>query len=187
MAGSADEEGESVSVRTFGIVLLVLAVGILGYVGYLFANQWEPYAVGDRYEVRRNRFTGIVEIRREGNWVRSFEDNPYADALSEADLQRVTLRDVAWGRERGLLGVTAVVKPGAPVKGRLGVQVIILGPDGKRRVTESERVLRGAVDWPGGSQVPFVVPTGLTPPGPKYTYKVPLVPLFSEAGSGAQR
>ena len=175
------------TVRTFGIVVLVLFVALLGYLGYLFARRWEPQQVG-RYEVRRNRFTGIVEVKNGENWEQTLRNDPYADALSEADLQRVTLRDVAFGERWGLLCATAVVKPGAPpVKGRLALQLVVLGPDNKRRLTESERVMRTAVDWPAGGSIPIAVATGLTPPGPKDSFRVSLVTVHSEAGMTADK
>ncbi|HVK04395.1 MAG TPA: hypothetical protein VM490_13035, partial [Armatimonadaceae bacterium] len=130
--------------------------------------------------------TGIVEIRNNGKWEQSLRNDPYADTLSDADLQRVTLRDVAFG-DRGLLCATAVVKPGGPpVKGRLAVQAVILGPDNKRRTIQSERVMRGTVDWPAGATVPFVVATGVDPPAPKETFRVALITVHSEAGLKAE-
>ena len=174
------------NIRTFGVIVLVLFVALLGYLGYLFAKRWEPYTVGGKYEVRRNRITGIVEIRNNGKWEQSLRNDPYADTLSDADLQRVTLRDVAFG-DRGLLCATAVVKPGGPpVKGRLAVQAVILGPDNKRRTIQSERVMRGTVDWPAGATVPFVVATGVDPPAPKETFRVALITVHSEAGLKAE-
>jgi hypothetical protein len=174
-----------VTVKTFGLGCLAVLVLLLGYGGYLVVNRWVYATVGDRYEVRRNRFTGRVEVKDQGQWRQTTDPRPLGDALSEDDLRRVRLTDLAWSRSGFLCGTATVAPGGGPLSGRLAFQMVVVGSNGKRRLIESERNLRYRVDWEPGRPTPFALYTEFRPPESGERSFITLVPVLLDAAGAA--
>lgn len=147
------------SIRTFGIAAAVVLLLLAGYGVSLIFNQWQHFSAG-AYEIRYNRLTGVAQVKAGGEWA-SFRKDPYAQALSQADLKRLTIRDIAWGPD-GLLCATAINRTGTPVRGRLAFHVLIRDAFDNKFV--KDRTLRETVDFPPNSETAFLVQTGLETP-----------------------
>lgn len=144
--------------KLLGVGLCAFIVVVGSIVGVL--NAWEHQQLGP-HQVRRQLVFGQVQIWRNGQWESSFVVDPRAPLLSTEDVRRITVSDIHWG-EAGLLGATATIAPGKPLKGRLVFAIEIQETrDGKRI---RDRGIRETVDWQGGTKVPIVLSTGLFKP-----------------------
>lgn len=143
-----------------GGVALFLA-GLLYFI-YLLINQWQYLTIGS-FEVRRNRLTGIAEIKYNDKWTR-FQDDPYAEPIPSEKLPRIRIEDLTWGPD-GLLVGHAVNRLTTPIQGRLAVRIILRVKKDLRFVRD--RSLRATVDFPPGKPVPFILRTDLTTPDPE--------------------
>lgn len=138
---------------------VVAAVLVLGGI-FWAVNAWEYQQIGESH-VRRHLVRGIVEIERGGRWEAPFVVDPRAPLLTREDLKRIKLSDLQWG-DAGLLCATATVSPGKPLNGRLVFVVQIRETKDGARIRD--RGIRQTIAWPGGTTVPFVLPTDLFKP-----------------------
>jgi hypothetical protein len=139
-----------------GLGLFVLTVG-----GIFWAiNAWEYQTLGDSH-VRRHLVRGVVEIERNGRWEAPFIVDPRAPLLRAEDLKRIKLSNFHWG-EAGLLGATATITPGKKLEGRLAFVVQV--NETKKGARVRDRGLRQTIAWSGGTEIPFVLSTGLFKP-----------------------
>ena len=168
------------SVRRFlgglGIVaLLLFAVGV-----WRVVNQWEYQTIGS-FQVRRNLLWGTVQLKTGDDWRASFVNDRFAPPISDTDLRRVRIVDVAWGRD-GILCARALVAPGAPIKGRLALRVQIQEVHQTKHIRDQS--VRQTVDWPAGGMTPFALRTGLSAPGADDTNLETVVTLQPTLYSG---
>ena len=87
--------------------------------------------------------------------------DPRAPLLTREDLKRIKLSNLQWG-DAGLLCATATVSPGKPLNGRLVFVVQIRETKDGARIRD--RGIRQTISWPGGTTIPFVLPTDLFRP-----------------------
>jgi len=147
------------SVRTFLRIAAGICGALLGYGVYLLATQWQYFRIGE-YEVRRNQFTGIAQVRDAGAWT-SFTNDPYGEALSEEPLRWIQVENVAWG-PGGLLCARAVNRSSERIKGRLSFRIFLR--DAKTGKFQRDRSLSATVDLAANRATPFVLRTDLSTP-----------------------
>jgi hypothetical protein len=152
-----------VTVKTFAAIVGALIVLLLAYLAYRVVNRWEYQKLGP-YAIRRDAFTGAVQIEQNGTYVTSFQNDVYATPLGAEELKRVQIIEPVWDHT-GLLCARALVAPGGPIRGRFALHIIIREAGRDKRLRD--RSLRVTADWPGGALTPFALRTGLTPPDPQ--------------------
>lgn len=166
------------TIKTFGIGCGIVALGLLVFLGYRIANPWETF-VFSGYEVRRHRLTERAEVKVGETWQVALNNDPYAPAVSEADLARVKVVDAAFGPHAYFCG-KVTVSGNKPVTGRLAFLINVAEvKTGKRRTIQSERALRCNVDFKPGPPQIFLVNTDMTLPTREEKYRVELVPVRS--------
>jgi hypothetical protein len=142
-------------------VLWAVGAAFLVLGGIFWAvNAWEYQQIGESH-VRRHLVRGVVEIERAGQWQAPFIVDPRAPLLTSEDLKRIKLSNLQWG-DAGLLCATATVSPGKPLNGRLVFVVQIRETKDGARIRD--RGIRQTISWPGGTTIPFVLPTDLFKP-----------------------
>jgi hypothetical protein len=139
--------------------------------------MWIPVPV-PRYEVRSNRFTGIVQVKDGDRWTH-FRPDPYSEALTREQLQRLRVTDVAWG-PNGVLCARGENLSDQPLTGRIAFRIILR--DAKVGKFQRDRSLRESVDFPPRRVTPFVLRTDIPTPDPKTTNT--LIVLEPAATSG---
>jgi hypothetical protein len=146
---------------TFGIALLgaVAGCGVL-----LLLNPWEPLTVGE-YTARRNRVTGVAELRVGDRWTR-FEDDLRAAPIPPERVSRLRVEALAWGPD-GILCGKVYNRLADPVRGRLSFRIVFRNVKDKRFVRD--RSLRATVDFPPMASTPFILRTNLRTPDPATT------------------
>jgi hypothetical protein len=160
------------SVRKFLCIAAGVAGALLGYGVYLLITQWQYFRIAD-YEVRRNRFTGIAQVRDNSAWT-NFATDPYGESLTEDQVRRIRIENIAWG-PAGLLCARATNLTSEPIQGRLAFRIVL--HDAKTGKFQRDRSLRATVDLPAGRPTPFVLRTDLfTPDANKIKTTVALEP-----------
>jgi hypothetical protein len=147
------------SVRTFLRIAAGVGGALVGYGIYLLATQWQYFRV-DAYEVRRNQFTGIAQVRDAGMWT-NFANDPYGESLSEEQVRWIQVENVAWG-PGGLLCARAVNRSSKRIQGRLAFRIVLR--DAKTGKFRRDRSLRATVDLAANRATPFVLRTDLPTP-----------------------
>jgi|GEM_PF-6059036 hypothetical protein len=147
------------TIKTLGIMTAVAVVGVLVYVASLIVAPWETQTIGS-YTIRRNKLSGLAEVRVGERWTR-FEDDLYAEPLHPEILKRLRVSEVVWGKD-GILCGTVNNRLANPVKGRLAFRIVIRNKKDLRYIRD--RSLRATVDFPAGSTTPFILRTGLSTP-----------------------
>ena len=167
------------TIKTFGIGCGAVVLAVLTFAGYRLANPWETFRFSG-YEVRRNRLTERVQIHTDGAWQPALNNDSYSPTLSERDIARVKLRNLAFG-PRGYFCGQASVTGNTPVAGRLAVNITVRDRNGgRRRTIESERSLRCNVSFRPGVPQTFVIHSDMTPPNRLEQFAVILVPIRAE-------
>jgi hypothetical protein len=146
-------------------ILAAVGIAFLLYLIYLVAAMWLRVPVPG-YEVRRNRFTGIVQVRDGDRW-NHFRPDPYSASLTAEDFKRLRITDAAWG-PGGILCGRAENISDQPVTGRVSFRIVIREARGQGKFLR-DRSLRESVDFPPKRVTPFVLRTNLTTPDPAET------------------
>lgn len=159
---------------TVGLALLGAAAG---YGVILLLNPWEPLTIGE-YTVRRNRITGVAELRVGDRWTR-FDDDVSATPLPPEYVSRIRIESLAWGPD-GILCGKAYNRLANPLRGRLAIRIVFRNSKDHRFVRD--RSLRATVDFPPMTATPFILRTNLRTPDPATT--VTEIELEPTAASG---
>lgn len=148
---------------------VIAAVIVVGILVYQLATLWQPLQFGG-YTVRRNRLTGMAEVREQNQWSR-FADDPYADPVPAELLREVHLTNIAWG-PGGLLCAQATNGGTKPIVGRVAFQIVLLRSQKYFR----DRAIRATVNFPPGEARTIIIRTNLETPDPKITTRLRLQP-----------
>lgn len=143
-------------------IALIVALALSGVAVYQFMVRWQDVSFGG-YEVRRNRLTGVAQVKVGEKWT-DYQDDPYSEGIPVERMQDIRLTNVAWGTE-GLLCVRAENRAATPFKGRVAFRIV------QRKLTDSrmlpDRTLRVTVNIPPKTAIPLLIRTNLPTPDAK--------------------
>ena len=143
-------------------IAVVIAAGLAALVVYQFMTRWQTMPV-DGYDVRRNRLTGVAQVKNGDTWT-DFQDDPYSTAIDAARLPEVRLSNVTWGPD-GLLCVRAANRSAQAFQGRVAFRIL------QRKISDSrllpDRTLRVTVNIPAYQTVSLLIRTNLPTPDSK--------------------
>lgn len=145
----------------------IAGIALFAYIIYLFVAMWITVPVSG-YEVRRNRFTGIAQVKDGDRW-NHFRPDPYGKSLTPEDFKQLRITDVTWG-PNGILCARAENVSEQAIAGRVSFRIVIRDAnDGK---FQRDRSLRESVEFAPRRVTPFLLRTGMTTPDPVKTRTV---------------
>lgn len=144
-------------------VVYVLVGLLLATILWYALTMWR-YADAGPFAIRRNTITGVVQIRRGGEWSPSLGGDRYAERVPVEDLRHLRLKDINWGPSGLIAGRTENTSPKRDVNGRIAFRVIIRKKDGS---IVRDRSLQKSVKWPADQTQSWVIRTDLDTPAPE--------------------